>query len=183
MKNLLQVDNGTWIWWAVLLLLLPIPWLLAVLVAAFAHEVCHVCAICLLGGRIHALRLGPYGAVIEAEGVHGLQEALCALAGPFGSFCLLFLTRKWPMLGLCGLLHGSFNLLPIYPMDGGRAVLRMLEYCFPTRADQIAGRIELGTCIFLFSGSVLWLVKYEVGYIPICILLVLLVRGILRKRP
>lgn len=166
-----------------MLLLLPMPWILSVLIAAFIHEVCHMIVICLLGGRICAVQIGPCGVVIEAEGICGLQEALCALAGPFGSFCLLFMIHKWPMLGLCGLLHGCFNLLPIYPMDGGRVVLRVLEYWIPLCAEQIVGRIELGTWILLLSGVVWMLLRYGAGYLPVCAFLTLFARGILRKRP
>ena len=48
------------------------------------------------------------------------QELLCAAAGPAGSLLLLLIAELFPLLAFCGLIQGLFNLLPIYPMDGGR---------------------------------------------------------------
>ncbi len=67
--------------------------------------------------------IGPLGAKIESYGLSGTGELLCILAGPVGSLMLLLVLRVLPTLGLFGLIQGFFNLLPVYPLDGGRAVV------------------------------------------------------------
>ena len=123
---MLRLDDRVWILWALWILLIPAPWLLGAVAAACVHELCHIAMILFLGGKVRRIRIGPVGAKIHTDGIYGSREALCALAGPFGSFlCLLFL-RRFPEFGLCGLIQGCFNLLPIYPLDGGRVISCLL---------------------------------------------------------
>ena len=110
-----------------MVLLVPGNWLLAALAAACIHEAGHILTLVLLGGRVRSVRLGAFGAVIEGEGVSGAGAALCTLAGPLCSFLTVLLARTFPLLALCGLAQGCFNLLPLYPLDGGRLLRSLLE--------------------------------------------------------
>ncbi len=122
---MIRWDDRVYLYWVLLLLLLPLQWLLAMAIAAAFHELCHMAVVYAVGGRVISLKVRPFGAVMEVEGISGLKEGFCALAGPVGSFLLVFLIRFLPMLGICGLVQGLFNLLPVYPLDGGR-ILRVL---------------------------------------------------------
>ena len=90
--------------------------------AAAIHEAGHCLAVKLCGGSIHALSLTVRGAVLQTTPLSYRQEAICALAGPCAGFLLLLLVRLFPWLAFWGLIQGIYNLLPVYPMDGGRAL-------------------------------------------------------------
>ena len=110
-----------------LLLICPPRWLAASILAAAFHELCHLGAVKLLRGRILGFRAGARGAVLEVAGLSLWRETLAAAAGPMGSLLLLLLAGPFPGLALCGLGQGLFNLLPVFPLDGGRILLRLLE--------------------------------------------------------
>lgn len=50
------------------------------------------------------------------------RELIAVLAGPAASLLLLSLVRVFPRVAICGLIQGIYNLLPIYPLDGGKAL-------------------------------------------------------------
>lgn len=120
-----RIRNSVWLYWAVLILTVPTNWLLASAAAAVFHEIGHYCAVLVLNGRIRTVEIGVFGTVMEAEGISGLREAICVLSGPAVSLLLILFIQRFPLLGLCGLIQGVFNLLPFYPLDGGR-VLRCI---------------------------------------------------------
>lgn len=115
-----RIKPGGYILLAFLILTVSVQWILAALFAACIHELCHVLMICLCGGLVSSITIGASGAKIHTSPLSLSQEFLCALAGPCGSLLLLFFLRWIPRVALCGLVQGMFNLLPVYPLDGGR---------------------------------------------------------------
>ena len=109
-----DIRPGACIGAAVLLLLLPLRWVLAAALAAAVHELWHYFAIHLCGGRIYRIRIGAGKAVMETEPLQRSREMICAAAGPLGSFSLVLFARFIPVTAICGLVHGLFNLLPIF---------------------------------------------------------------------
>lgn len=107
---------------ALMLLVLPLRWMLAWAVAAALHELGHLVAVCLLGGRVLEIRAGARGMVMETVPMKPWQTILATAAGPGVSLSLVLLCRWMPRTALCGLAQGLYNLLPIYPLDGGRIV-------------------------------------------------------------
>lgn len=119
---------------ALTLLVLPLPWVAAAVLAAAVHELCHYLAIAALGGQVGGIAVGSGGAAMELGCLSPVRELLAAAAGPVGSLSLMLMGRFFPRLALCGLVQGLFNLLPIYPLDGGRILRRALELALPDRA-------------------------------------------------
>lgn len=126
MARRIDLTPGFCILWSLLLLVLPLRLLLAAATAAILHEVGHALAIRLLGGAILSLKVGAGGMEMETMPMEPWRELVCALAGPAASLTLVGFHAWFPGLALCGFCQGCFNLLPLYPLDGGRAAACVL---------------------------------------------------------
>lgn len=152
---------------ALAVLVLPIRWLLAAITAAACHELFHIAAVYLCGGRISGLIIGGNGAVMDAQPMSKGRELICALAGPLGGLLLLLFVRWIPRTAICAAFHSLYNLLPIYPLDGGRAMRCAAELVLPLRADCICKWIE--TCCLILMGilAVYACVILRLGLFPV----------------
>lgn len=121
----LDIPPSSYLFGAIVLLMVPMRWLLGWVLAVAVHECCHIWMIRALRGKITHIRIGLAGASIEIAPMSPEKELLCTMAGPAGGLLLLLTARWLPVVALCGLLQSLWNLLPIYPMDGGR-ILRCL---------------------------------------------------------
>lgn len=108
--------------WAAMLLVLPLKWLGAAALAALWHELCHYLALWLVGVEVRGIRIGGRGTVMDTGDMLPWQECICALAGPVGGLMLLPLAGWIPRVAVIALVHSVYNLLPVYPLDGGRAL-------------------------------------------------------------
>ncbi len=118
----ISVSPWVCVYAALTILLLPLKWILAAFIAAVFHEFCHILAVHLCGGRLRGFRIGGRGAVLHCDGMTTGRTLVCVLAGPLGSLLLVTLFRWIPRIAICALFQVAYNLLPIYPLDGGRAV-------------------------------------------------------------
>ena len=143
----ISVEPWCYYIWALLVVLLPLPWLLSAAAAAAIHELCHWAAVRALGGQVYGLHLGPFGASMDAALFGAGKQALAILAGPAGSLALLSVGTLWPRLAVCGLIQGLFNLLPLPSLDGGRALQLGLERWCPSWAPAIVGTGAWGVCL------------------------------------
>lgn len=169
---MLRVEGAACVLGALLLLTLPLNWLLAAMLAAMIHEACHALAVRCCGGTVWALEIGVGGARMDTSPLERGQEALCALAGPAGSLALLALGCRFPRLAICGLCQGAFNLLPLFPLDGGR-VLRCLtpKWC---------GAVERGFAIAMAVVAAVGALWWGTGGFPVVVAVLL---GMKRKKP
>lgn len=120
-----SVEAGAYLCAAAWLLLLPFQWVIAAITAAAVHELGHLMVLWLYDVEVWRIQIGMTGARIETAPMGERQEIVSALAGPLAGL-LLCLFWKWiPRVAIWALMQSAFNLLPIYPMDGGR-ILRVL---------------------------------------------------------
>ncbi len=123
----------------------PLFWgvLLAVglFVAVLAHELAHSLVAVQSGARVRSITLMMLGGVSLIEGeMPPAREAWMAFAGPLASFAIAALSygafRVFPLpaearaalfpFAMTNAMLGVFNLLPAFPMDGGRVLRGLL---------------------------------------------------------
>lgn len=134
-----------------------LAFLIAVFASVVAHEFGHALTARVFGMDTRQILLLPIGGVAQIDGARmpPRQELLVALAGPLVSFALAgtFFTLgavagdvtphgflgaiAWANLGLA-----VFNLIPAFPMDGGRVFRALLaERLGSLRATEIAAAV------------------------------------------
>ena len=144
-----------------------LTWIVVIFASVLVHELGHAFV-------ARAYRLGPVQIVIHGFG--GLtraarsgtpfQQLLLSLAGPAAglslgivAFALWFLPT--PAAGqsflfklvFINVFWSLFNLLPIFPLDGGQALLSLLAIFVPKLALPVTSGIGLGGSLLLALGS------------------------------
>ncbi|HEX6160695.1 MAG TPA: M50 family metallopeptidase, partial [Thermoanaerobaculia bacterium] len=115
-------------------------WIPILFISVLIHELAHAATIGLFGyGSSHVVLGGMGGVTINERRSRPIHDMLISLAGPFSSFALafiLFMLRPRvpffhtdpmmraliPMLIWANVAWGILNLVPISPLDGGKAV-------------------------------------------------------------
>lgn len=139
------------------------------------HELAHSVVAGSLGTRVSSITLFMFGgiAVMETEPKSPGREVLIALAGPVMSLCigLAFLALATSLgggairpasagvmhyLGLLNTMLAVFNLIPAFPMDGGRALRAALwaatgDFRRATRQASNIGK-AFGTVLMALGG-------------------------------
>ena len=153
------IDPYACIVWAFLLLILPLQWMLAFFIAAVVHELCHCAAVWLCGYRPCHVEIGVFGVRMDLPPLSGGQEFFCSLAGPLGGFLLLIFARWYPQLCICGLIQSLYNLIPVYPLDGGRMLYCLCRMICPDAAAVICK----GVGILTVAALLLWMIFARMG--------------------
>ena len=162
-------------------------WSLAYMLALFAcvtlHELGHATAANRFGVRVSRILLLPIGGMAEMDSIprRSREEIIIALAGPAVNYLiigLLMIFVRFPAdwdpgyfalnfaelgrhLVLVNLVMGVFNLLPAFPMDGGRVFRALLALRISyLRATQIAvgvGKVLalVGAACLIYKGQYL----------------------------
>lgn len=173
----IAVSGGFCIIAALMLLLVPLEFLLAAMAAAAWHELCHYAAIRLLSGQSEGIVLFSSAAHLRLPSMGQGREVLCALAGPVGGLLLLFLTPWMPRIALCAGMQSMYNLLPIYPLDGGRALKSgLLLLMPPPKATRLCGIIQRICKISILALGLYGCFWLKLGIFPLLMALLLLIR-------
>jgi Zn-dependent protease len=134
------------------------------------HEMGHVIELRRQGLKASAPMFIPFmGAVISARslGDNALAEARVGLAGPIlGSIgsaaCILVWhatgNDMWRALAFTGFFLNLFNLLPVVPLDGGRAMAAMAPWMW------FVGFAALVPIAFIFPNPIIFLIVLIGGY-------------------
>ena len=148
------------------------------LAATAAHETGHLIALRLFGTEILAFRLDMLDAQIVSAPLGYRQELCAALAGPAMSIvCCLMFRRRFAAFAAVSLLQGLFNLLPIWPLDGGRALRAALGLRVSLVRSERICRITGGiVCAAGLLGAMVCAGKFGLGIGPVLVWCTVLLR-------
>ena len=150
-----------WIW--------GIPFAAGFVLLLFVHEMGHVIALRREGIKASAPMFVPFlGAVVAAKslGDNATAEARVGLAGPvLGSIgaavCILIWHATgndiWRALAYTGFFLNLFNLLPVVPLDGGRAMAAMSPWMW------VVGFAALIPLAFIFANPIMLIILIFAG--------------------
>ena len=144
--------------------------------SVLAHELSHAIVARRLGLKVGGITLFIFGGAttIETESASARDEALIALAGPVSSLvigavllgigALVRQAEVQALVGWLGVINvalGAFNLVPGYPMDGGRVLRAILwrlrgDRLLATRQSAMVGRV-IG--YLMVAGGIFWALR------------------------
>lgn len=176
-------DNFSISWTAcvgfsLMLLILPLQWCFAVLISSVFHELCHYLAVRACGKRVLFFQISFGGAVMETEPMSPGKALFCTLAGPVGALFLLLFARWMPRTAICALVQSFYNLIPVFPLDGGRVLRCLTGLLFRERtAEGVRKGIQI-VCLLVMSLAAL---RFSAGIIVLVLLLNLWLKVIREK--
>lgn len=168
-----ETAPGFFLYLAALILVLPLPWMIAASTAGAIHEAGHLIVLKSMRIPVRSIRLEAAGARITALPATQWQELACAAAGPAIGLLVSLLFPVFPRLAFCALAQSVFNLLPLMPFDGGRILRCSIELLLgQSRAERLFLTLERIACVILTVGGIL-LLRYSILFMAVCTVIVL----------
>ncbi len=146
-------------------------------IAVTLHEYGHYIVAKKLGYSVEGMVFAVYGTSLKTSNIYKPKdEVVISLAGPMVNIILVLLcVAMWWIVPtsylfterfvFCNIIVLVFNILPIYPLDGGRVILSVLSTKISrTKLEKMSSRIclILGIClIFLFLVSIYYAINYN----------------------
>lgn len=158
----------SWSFWLLILLaaiVSPLTIVLSILLAAALHECGHLLALRAFHVPIEGLRLSAFGAVLHARGAQRLsygRELVVTLAGCGMNlvcgvltawFSLHYVWVEGFVFAGAHILLCAFNLLPIPPLDGSRALYLIAALLFGPAVGDAAAAVTGLACALALVGT------------------------------
>ena len=162
------------------------------------HELAHMCMGMALRLKPKELKINPFGISILFETYERkeIKKILIALSGPLLNlaiaiiFCFMNInTELKEIIVYSNILIGAFNLIPIYPVDGGRILKSILRRNFTFIETEKFLNIVSNTMVIILTAlsSIVILIYHNIGILLVLIYLWILnikenKRYVLKKR-
>lgn len=191
----IKIDLKIFILGLILLLVNDIKIYIILMIFAMAHEIAHLITGIILGLKPKSISILPYGFKILFDvkvkdlntkigkgTILSIKKIIIALAGPMVNiiFIIIFWIFKYKIFGItydyivyANMLIAIFNLLPIYPLDGGRVIKEIIHIKYGTSKSysMIIKITEIAISILSIITSIL--VLYYKNWLLIIVLLYL----------
>lgn len=130
-------------------MLFNIQMVLIVMLMSMLHEMGHILSLCSFGCKPDSIKIAFYGIGLKhSVSLSRIKEFFFLISGISVNLVLYFL-GVYKEINLALIV---INSLPIYPLDGGRALKIILNSCFSIKSSKNVFRvIGIFTYLFLFS--------------------------------
>ena len=146
--------------------------------AIFLHECAHLLALLLFRGHIRSFLPAPFGLCIvyEENSLSPRAEIAVTVAGCVvnivtgGTAMLCYRLWQWNILlfAIVNIVIGTVNLLPMYPLDGGRLLHLLVNARFgPDTAWHVSQAVTYCFGFLLFLLSSYFLLTGQAGVYPL----------------
>lgn len=166
--------------------------IITALIFSFLHELSHLAAAKILKYSPDRISVNMFGEVLHLKDVRILpeHEIIIHIAGPVfnltAALLMLILYSEglmtsWGEVMLINAVLGLYNLLPFYPLDGGKIVFVYLKYFMD---EETAGKLIFGFAkVFLIFNFFLgvYLIQYSLLNCLVCLLAVNIFISVLRE--
>ena len=158
-KLSVEVAPSFYLHLSLLLIILPLPWVVSVVSAAFLHEIFHILALRIFHIEITRIELRSSGAYISTRSLTPLEQIVCASAGPLGGLLAASVLRTFPRFAFCAFVQSVYNLIPFLSFDGGK-ILKGICACLPEKVGDLISYTVKTLAIILLITSIVLLTFY-----------------------
>lgn len=149
-----------------------------IMIFALLHEMSHLCCGIIVGFKVEMLKIMPLGFAVEFKtniedynrkvfksNILSVKKIIIALAGPICNFLIIILAHlcNWSMnIIYSNLLLLLFNMIPIYPLDGGKILKNILKiFCGNRRANKYTNNTSNIFIILLTMLASILIIAYK----------------------
>lgn len=165
--------------------------LISTLISLVLHEAGHYCVAKKLGYKLNQVKLMPYGASLSGEDVfiESKHELMIAIAGPITSLIItMIIISLWWIFPQISNITSTFasvnlslsvvNLLPCYPLDGGRILNSILKKKLSVEKSFKITKIVSGVVIAILTLLYIISCFVKINY-SLCLFVIFLTIGLL----
>lgn len=190
LSNKLEISPAIFVLFLIFTLIDGVFYVLIIYLCAALHEGAHIFAAKLSGCEIERLRVLAIGADIKLKNTNTIsykKEFFIAISGPLINLCLVIImiciqlifgiSPLFQLFTFCNAILFFINILPIMPLDGGRALYSLLLLKVNiVKAANISDFVSLFTVIpILASGLyILYITGYNFSLLVISIYLLVI---------